>query len=261
MTAAAWSKTAFAVTLLRFSEGWTKWFVWFILVSINIIIALNATMNWKSWIPSTPGTCANILPQIIFIGNLAGGYSAASDFVLALLPWVIIWNLQMRLKEKIGVGVAMSLGTLERAGIMALIKTLHLGNLATGDTYDAAMLNIWDSTEVSVTIIAASIPSLRVYLRDIVSNAAGRYGTHEGPISVHGSKNQQYSVGVRSRARHPLEKRSNAGSDDSILGMDASGKIMRVDEIMIDREGETDDAVELQQVAGQRRKQLPRSFP
>jgi hypothetical protein len=34
------------------------------------------------------------------------------DVSLALLPWKIIWNLQMRLAEKIGVGIAMSLGLL-----------------------------------------------------------------------------------------------------------------------------------------------------
>lgn len=40
------------------------------------------------------------------------GYSAAMDFVLALLPWQIIWNLQMKRKEKFGVAVAMSMGIL-----------------------------------------------------------------------------------------------------------------------------------------------------
>jgi hypothetical protein len=39
-------------------------------------------------------------------------YSGAQDFVLALLPWTLVWNLQMRKKEKIGVAFAMSLGVL-----------------------------------------------------------------------------------------------------------------------------------------------------
>jgi len=32
------------------------------------------------------------------------------DFVLAFLPWRIVWSLQMKKKEKFGVAVAMSLG-------------------------------------------------------------------------------------------------------------------------------------------------------
>jgi len=34
------------------------------------------------------------------------------DFVLALLPWTIVWNLTMKKAEKIGVAVAMSMGVL-----------------------------------------------------------------------------------------------------------------------------------------------------
>jgi hypothetical protein len=34
------------------------------------------------------------------------------DFVLALLPWKVIWKLQMKRKEKAGVAIAMSMGIL-----------------------------------------------------------------------------------------------------------------------------------------------------
>lgn len=39
-------------------------------------------------------------------------WSAIMDISLALIPWKIIWNLQMRPAEKIGVCIAMSLGVL-----------------------------------------------------------------------------------------------------------------------------------------------------
>lgn len=34
------------------------------------------------------------------------------EFILALLPWKIIWKLQMQRKEKVGVALAMSMGIL-----------------------------------------------------------------------------------------------------------------------------------------------------
>ena len=34
------------------------------------------------------------------------------DFTLALLPWKIVWNLQMKRREKVGVALAMSMGIL-----------------------------------------------------------------------------------------------------------------------------------------------------
>lgn len=46
------------------------------------------------------------------------------DIILALLPWKILWGLQMRKKEKIGVAIAMSMGIF--AGITSFIKTSKL---------------------------------------------------------------------------------------------------------------------------------------
>jgi hypothetical protein len=43
---------------------------------------------------------------------LGAGYSGIMDLVLALLPWTVIWKLQMKRKEKIGVALAMSMGVL-----------------------------------------------------------------------------------------------------------------------------------------------------
>jgi len=39
-------------------------------------------------------------------------YSATMDLSLALLPWTLVWKLQMKPAEKIGVAVAMSMGLL-----------------------------------------------------------------------------------------------------------------------------------------------------
>ena len=44
--------------------------------------------------------------------DTCAGFSALMDLVLALLPWKLIWGLQMKTKEKLGVAVAMSMGIL-----------------------------------------------------------------------------------------------------------------------------------------------------
>jgi hypothetical protein len=49
---------------------------------------------------------------LIHGANALLAYSGVMDIVLALLPWSIVWNLQMKKKEKIGVAVAMSMGVL-----------------------------------------------------------------------------------------------------------------------------------------------------
>lgn len=59
------------------------------------------------------------------------GYSGAMDIVLALLPWKLVWPLNMRKKEKIGVIVAMSMGVF--AGITAMIKVAMTPRMKEGD--------------------------------------------------------------------------------------------------------------------------------
>jgi hypothetical protein len=62
--AATWSKTSFALTLLRLMQGRLKILLYFIIVTVNIFMSLNAVFMWirctpveKTWNPYAPGTC------------------------------------------------------------------------------------------------------------------------------------------------------------------------------------------------------------
>jgi hypothetical protein len=62
--AAVWSKTSFALTLLRLMSGRMRVLLWAIIASINIFMGLNAVFIWtrcspapKIWNPLSPGTC------------------------------------------------------------------------------------------------------------------------------------------------------------------------------------------------------------
>lgn len=116
LTALSWTKTAFAVTLLRLTSDGTRMFVWFIIVSLQITMGFSAVVPWiqcnpiaKTWNPSLPGVCwAEKVGTKIWIGT--GAYSALMDFVLAALPWTFLWGLLLRKPEKAGILVAMSMG-------------------------------------------------------------------------------------------------------------------------------------------------------
>ncbi len=115
---AVWSKTSFGITLLRVTEGKTKVFVWFVIVSMNVAMGLSALFTWiqcspvaKNWEVTLPGFCWDHRVNVAY-GIFSGAYSAFMDWVLALLPWKLLWSLQMKRKEKVGVGIAMSMGLL-----------------------------------------------------------------------------------------------------------------------------------------------------
>jgi len=64
--AAVWSKTSFALTLLRLMKGRMRVVLWVIIVSMNIAMDLNAVFLWvrctptaKTWQPQMEGTCWN----------------------------------------------------------------------------------------------------------------------------------------------------------------------------------------------------------
>ncbi|KAK0619105.1 hypothetical protein B0T14DRAFT_602995 [Immersiella caudata] len=169
LTALSWTKTAFAVTLLRLTADGTRTLVWFIIVSLQITMGFSAAVPWiqcnpiaKTWDPMLPGTCwANKVGTKIWIGT--GAYSALLDFTLAALPWTFILGLLLRKGEKAGILVAMSMGVV--AGIVGIVKCVKLPNLGSGDSYNETDLYIWDITESTVTLMAACIPTLRVLLQ------------------------------------------------------------------------------------------------
>lgn len=142
----AWSKTSFAITLLRISEGRIRWIIWAVIVSVNVVLYLGALFMWlqcnppaKTYTPWLDGECWK--PQVIIAYNsftagmllwclsrhfhvesllrrymnnadLALAWSGLSDIILAIIPWWIIARHSMNVKERIGLLTCMSLGVL-----------------------------------------------------------------------------------------------------------------------------------------------------
>ncbi|KAI0186637.1 hypothetical protein EV127DRAFT_167226 [Xylaria flabelliformis] len=170
LLAAAISKTSFALTLLRISNGWVKCVVWFAIVTVNAVVGLSIIFNWvqctpveKNFYIFIPGSC---WPRETLIGynTFVAAYSGIMDILLALLPWKIIWNMNMSRKERFGAICAMSLGIL--AGTISLIKIFALTGTIQSDLNSSIQLTILSIAETSITIMAASIPILRALARD-----------------------------------------------------------------------------------------------
>ncbi|KAK0717511.1 hypothetical protein B0T26DRAFT_710099 [Lasiosphaeria miniovina] len=244
--AAMWSKTSFAVTLLRLVQGRTKAFVWFIIATVNILMGLNAIFLWvrcspvqKTWNPYVPGTCWD--PQVYPIfGMFAAGYSAAMDFVLALLPWTVIWNLQMKRREKVGVALAMSMGIF--AGATAVVKTTVIPTLASPDfTYVSAPLILWGAAESAVTIMAASIPVLRTLFRDLQTLSRRLYVSEsKNDTQISKISPKQNTVVISGGGPSPLTTTTTNSSDRAPL-REAGGRIIQSTEIMVAVEFRKDD--------------------
>ncbi|KAH6623400.1 hypothetical protein F5144DRAFT_595577 [Chaetomium tenue] len=166
--ATCWSKTSFAISLLRISTGRTRVFVWFIIVSVNLVMGSVGVIQWvqcwpvqKLWYYEMAGSC--FPPEIVQNYNtFTAAYSGLMDIVLALLPWKIIWTITIKKRERLGAMVAMSTGVL--AGVMAFLKIKTLYVIGNDDTTTVDLF-IFGTAEPATAIMAASIPILRNLLR------------------------------------------------------------------------------------------------
>ncbi|KUI62909.1 hypothetical protein VP1G_10034 [Cytospora mali] len=169
------SKTAFAVTLLRITERWQRWILWFIIVTLNVYLVVVLLINWTNYCGQTqywwrmPGVCA---PYETIFGLKIGQniYNIVLDFVLSLFPWVLMWNLNIAKYEKIGLCVTMSLGVL--IAIFTSVRTWYM--LDSGlNVYNAwyfwrqGMSEIWYQAEVAGTIIVQTLPVIRLLVQDL----------------------------------------------------------------------------------------------
>jgi hypothetical protein len=113
ITCLVWTKTAFAVTLLRLVDGWVKKLVWFIIITMNVFMGVSALMPWLlcgRLARGAPDNGCRLINVLLGIWISTSAYSAGMDFTLAGLPWTFLWKLQMRKRERLGVAIAMSFG-------------------------------------------------------------------------------------------------------------------------------------------------------
>lgn len=92
--AAVWSKTSFALTLLRLMSGKMRVVLWVIIITMNIAMNLNAIFLWirctpaaKTWNPMMDGTCwaPEVYPTYGMFA--AGEFARVLFFFLAADPY------------------------------------------------------------------------------------------------------------------------------------------------------------------------------
>ncbi|KAL0942647.1 uncharacterized protein CTRU02_200533 [Colletotrichum truncatum] len=216
------SKTSFALTLYRIvTEAWMKYFLIFIIVTINITMNLvwmfgfaKCTPLEKVWDGSVPGVCWN-KTHLVRYQLFAAYYSAILDFVLAFLPWPILMRATMRRRERFGVAVAMSLGAI--AGACGIVKAVLVVNMTSTDiTYDRVDLTIWTLTEPAASIMAVSIPVLRMLYRELKSTqrsyARSKSQTHA--LETGKTKTKRYGQGTH-YGRNSVVVMTTAGWQES----------------------------------------------
>ncbi|RKU44005.1 hypothetical protein DL546_007104 [Coniochaeta pulveracea] len=161
-----------------------KGFIWaflagtvFITLFASITVVIQCIPVQKTWNSTLPGTCWLDFSKV---GLTVGSWFVVADFSFAILPWFVVWDLNMRRKEKLLVACGLGLGVF--AGVCGIVRTVALKGLTAQEyIHDTVPMLIWSATESTVTIMCSSIPVLRpLYVRF-------RYGSRGEGSSGHGS--------------------------------------------------------------------------
>ncbi|RDA94461.1 hypothetical protein CP533_2230 [Ophiocordyceps camponoti-saundersi (nom. inval.)] len=167
-------KLSIGIFLLRLSNVWAvyKWILWISLTivtlwSIGLFIwdifqCIPVQKQWDFRIER--GECASpkgIVDSVIALTVL----TVSSDWLYALLPIPMVWNVKMTRQAKVTVIVILGLGIF--ASIATLVRLRFLDGLKQMDdlSYTASDTLIWSIIEPGVAIFASSMATIRPLLR------------------------------------------------------------------------------------------------
>ncbi|TQN65309.1 Satratoxin biosynthesis SC1 cluster protein 4, partial [Colletotrichum shisoi] len=217
------TKTSFGITLVRLMPGgWEAKLIWGLVITMNLQFAVHIIATWQA-ICGAPdqahigGDSCWRLDQSVTFTLFSALYSATCDIILALLPWRMIFNLQMKKSERISIAVALSMGVL--AGVTGIMKAVYgheLTDVASpAYLYNQAIYWIWSMAEPNVTIISASIPVLRGFVRSVRKRSESSPGA--GAYVKTGDTSGRFCNRSTITAARAEPKDQDAASDSSIL--------------------------------------------
>ncbi|KAL7802365.1 hypothetical protein V8C44DRAFT_353411 [Trichoderma aethiopicum] len=119
------------------------------------------------WNKNQHGSCINI-DVIIAITYLYSAFSVVCDFTFALLPVVLIMQLQMNSRTKIALIPVMLMACIASAAVV--VRFAYVKDFKNVDFLWATVdIAIWSTTEQGLAITAGSLATIRPLFRKIVS--------------------------------------------------------------------------------------------
>ncbi|KAM5350253.1 hypothetical protein ACJ41O_006758 [Fusarium nematophilum] len=168
---------------------------------------------------------------MVSFGIFSGAVCAFTDLYLAIYPASVLWGLQMNLKKKIALSVALGIGAI--SAVFAIYKCTRLPSLKSMDfSYDTSDLIIWTVLEASSLIIACCIPVLQPLIDAILGRRTfgSSPAVHSYESNNTGRRQEDVELSNKGRSKQTTTtftskyvSRGHAplGSQESILGSDS----------------------------------------
>lgn len=189
----ATAKVSLGLFLLRIViKTWHRVALWIASIGLLVVSVVVAVLFWTQCLPPralydprVQGKCSfGIAPFSLLLGVAC----IVADFFFAAFPWLFIWGLNMKHREKVTIAASMSLGVV--AGVAGIVRTISLSGIASQNyTEDTVPLIIWSAVELCITMICNGIPVLRPLLRHGAGTTQGTSQRFSNGYYKHGMGN------------------------------------------------------------------------
>ncbi|VUC31972.1 unnamed protein product [Clonostachys rosea] len=183
-------------------------------VMAAICIVIRCTPFQASW--TGQGKCVSV-DAIIILTYVFSAVNIAIDWTVCIMPAFILWNLQIRRNLKLLAFGILGVGAL--ASIATIVRMVYVPDLAakTDKLYKLGFVILWTVVEMSLGIIAGSLPSLRKFFRGLSRDKSIRdresYGTELVTISRRRSKPPSIALGYHYQVSTTIGKGGDESSD------------------------------------------------
>jgi len=152
----------------------------------------------KLWYPDSDGYCMPFLPAFFAPAVI----NMITDFGILILPLPAIKSLKLPMRQKIMLFCIFSLGFLTCVISIVRLSTLEAAATTTDPTWDNTEAALWSYLELTIAILAASLPTLRPLLLKFVPKFMG------------GSAASEVSRDTHSTSKHGRKAGSSVASED-----------------------------------------------
>ncbi|OKL56914.1 hypothetical protein UA08_07739 [Talaromyces atroroseus] len=203
-------KSSIAVTLLRIDDSRRpiKYTIWAIMIAtgVSAIVFIIGVANichpiTTLWGQTTTGTCDNKLNSDVSF--FFSAIEIMTDWSLAIIPGILLWNLQMRKRVKFMLIIILGLAAFDPSEFM----------------FSTGKIGLWSVIEEGIGIFAGSLPALRPLLslsclgRSQNGLSSGNGGAGTGSTKQSRRRNQLLDSDVHMEAFQ--QRRNRDGDGDS----------------------------------------------
>ena len=172
---------------------WTLYIVLFV-ASVMGVIGILASLLYcrpiRAYWNHFLGECGNPM-TVVNTGYAWTTVGIVSDWVFAIIPYLVVRNLQMPARAKMIVMVIMGLGVIASAA--SIVRAPYLSHyMATTDRqYWNGHITLWCQMESGIGLIAACLPALRVLFKTYLGSST--HGSNSGAQKYDRSVNPYHS--------------------------------------------------------------------